>query len=485
LADVVVVGAGNAALCAAIAASEAGASVVALEAAPRREAGGNSAYTAGAMRLAYRSGKDLRPLLDVPDRELALCDFGSYPVRDFVDDVERVTGGRADPELTRLIAREGLATLQWMREHGVQFEPSYGQQAFELEGRWRFWGGLAVRVRGEGKGLVSALEAGATAAGVKILYETRATELLPGRAVRVQTPSGSREVEARSLVLASGGFEANGDWRAKHLGPAWSRAKVRGTRFNTGGGIRMALEAGAAAHGDWEGAHAVQWDRDAPDFGDIAVAHEYTRNSYQFGIMVNSLGRRFADEGADFRNYTYAALGREVLAQPGGVAWQIFDAKVGHLLRREYERGDAAVVEASSLRDLASAMDVDGGALEATVDEFNRSIRADAAFDPAARDGRSTTGLAIPKSNWALPIDQPPFRAFAVCCGITFTFGGLRVDTDARVLDAAGQAIPKLFAAGELVGGIWYGNYAGGTGLTAGSVLGRIAGERAAAVALS
>ena len=236
------------------------------------------------------------------------------------------------------------------------------------------------------------------------------------------------------MVLASGGFEANGDWRRRHLGEGWEEAKVRGSRFNTGDGIRMALEAGAGRAGQWSGCHAVAWDLNAPEVGNLEVRHRYQKHSYPLGIVVNARGERFLDEGADFRNYTYARYGREVLEQPGRFAWQVFDAQVAHLLRDEYRKPHATRVEADSLPELAARLDgVDAPAFLRTVGEFNAAVRREVRFDPSVRDGRATRGLALNKSNWANALEAPPFEAFAVTCGITFTFGGLSVDRRARV----------------------------------------------------
>jgi tricarballylate dehydrogenase len=281
-------------------------------------------------------------------------------------------------------------------------------------------------------------------------------------------------------VLASGGFESNPEWRTRYLGPGWDLAKVRGTRFNTGDGIRMALEAEAAPCGNWSGCHAVGWDRNAPEFGDLAVGDGFQKHSYPFGIMVNARGERFVDEGADFRNYTYAKYGAVILAQPGQFAWQIFDQKVMHLLRDEYRIRQVTKVTANSLEELVGRLDdVNAAKALETLRSYNAAVRTDIPFDPNVKDGRRTEGLPVPKSNWANTIDAPPFEAYAVSCGITFTFGGLRITTDAQVLDTDGLPIPGLYAAGELVGGLFYFNYPGGTGLMSGAVFGRIAGASA------
>jgi tricarballylate dehydrogenase len=248
-----------------------------------------------------------------------------------------------------------------------------------------------------------------------------------------------------------------------------------------GDGIQMALAVGAEPFGNWSGCHAVGWDMNAPPYGDLAVGDGFQKHSYPFGIMVNALGERFLDEGADFRNYTYAKYGRKILAQPDQFAWQIFDAKVTHLLRDEYRIREVTRVTADSIDDLVARMEgVDGARLAQTIGEFNAAVQMDVPFDPNVKDGRGTAGLEVAKSNWANPLDTPPYQAYGVTCGITFTFGGLHIDGTGQVLDVATDPIPGLYAAGELVGGLFYFNYPGGTGLTAGAVFGRRAGGAAA-----
>jgi tricarballylate dehydrogenase len=484
--DVIVVGGGNAALCAALSAREHCERVLVLERSPEEQAGGNSRFTAGSMRVVYGGVEDIRRLIpDLSDAEAADTDFGTYTEAQFLDDMARVTQDRCDPDLTEVLVKRSLETLLWMQNKGVRFVPIWGRQAFKVNGRFKFWGGLTVEAVGGGPGLVEALTRAARKAGVEIWYSARATSLIAEddgvKGVRLRRKGKSGEVRARSVVLAAGGFQANPEWRTRYLGPGWDLAKVRGTRFNTGDGIRMALEIGAAAAGNWSGCHAVGWERNAPEFGDLAVGDQFQKHSYPFGIMLNAEGRRFVDEGADFRNYTYARYGRVILEQPGQFAWQVFDAKVKHLLRDEYRIRQVTKRTAGSLEELVRMLDdVNAEAALAEIEAFNRAVRTDLRFDPNVKDGRGTRGLAIPKSNWANPIDTPPFEAYAVTCGITFTFGGLRIDTEARVISSDGEPIPGLFAAGELVGGIFYFNYPGGTGLTNGAVFGRIAGANAA-----
>jgi len=487
--DVVVVGAGNAALCSALAASGTGASVRVLEIAPQAERGGNSAFTGGAMRVAFRGIGDLLELMpDLTTAEQEVTDFGSYTEEDFFTDMARVTESRANPDLVEVLVANSFPTLRWMRDAGVKFQPSYGRQAFKVDGRFQFWGGLAVEVNGGGSGLIEQLVAATRKRDIDIQYETRALELLfdghTVRGVRVRCRGETYDVPAGAVVLASGGFEANREWRTRYLGPGWDLAKVRGTRFNLGDGIRMALDIGASPSGHWSGCHAVAWDMNAPEFGDLAVGDGFQKHSYPLGIMVNANGQRFVDEGADFRNFTYAKYGRRILEQPGHFAWQIFDSKVSDLLRSEYRIREVTAVKAESLEDLANRLEgVDGAELLRTVTQFNESIQDEVPFNPNLKDGRGTVGVHPPKSNWANSISEPPFAAYMVTCGITFTFGGLRIDPGARVVDVYGQPIPGLYAAGELVGDLFYFNYPGGTGLTSGAVFGRIAGAGAAAFA--
>ena len=486
-ADVVVVGGGNAALAAALAAAEAGAGVRLLEAAPEEERGGNSTYTAGAMRVVFDGADAIRALVpDLSERELAETDFGAYTAGDYYDDMARLTHYRADPDLVEQLVTRSHATLLWLRGKGVRFQPSYGRQAFRNEdGRFRFWGGLAVEAWGGGPGLVAALYKAAAKAGVTVHYRAPAQALLSDgdgvRGVRARIDGRTVDVGARAVVLACGGFEANAAWRARYLGPGWDLAKVRGTRFNQGDGIRMALDAGAMPAGNWSGCHAVAWDRNAPDFGDLAVGDGFQKHSYPFSIVVNAAGERFVDEGADFRNYTYAAYGRRILEQPGQMAWQVFDASVSHLLRDEYRIRQVTRARADTLEALAAGMEgIDGARFLETVRAYNDAVMTEVPFDPSVKDGRSTRGIAPPKSNWANRIETPPFEAYAVTCGITFTFGGLAIDPQAQVQAVSGAPIPGLFAAGELVGGLFYGNYPGGTGLVSGAVFGRLAGAGAA-----
>ncbi len=483
--DVVVVGAGNAAMTAALAAREQGARVVLLERAPYEERGGNSRFTAGAIRFAHEGIDDLLKVMpDLSDEERKTTDFGTYSRDEYFDDMARLTRYRADPDLVEILVNNSLDTLVWMRSKGLRFQPSYGRQAFKVDGRFKFWGGICLEAWGGGPGLVDMLTQAVEKEDAEVLYGTRALELIVegGTVQGVVAREGNDifDIRAKAVVLASGGFEANAEWRTRYLGPGWDLARVRGTRFNTGDGIRMALDIGAMSTGNWSGCHAVGWDRNAPEFGDLAVGDQFQKHSYQFGIMVNAEGRRFVDEGADFRNYTYAKYGHEILKQPGQFCWQVFDAKTSHLLRDEYRIRQITKATADTIEELAAKLDdVDAGAFVREVEAFNAAVNTDVPFDPNVKDGRSADGLAVPRANWANTIDTPPFEAYATTCGITFTFGGIKITTEGHVVDCDGEPIPGLYAAGELVGGIFYFNYPGGTGLMSGSVFGRAAGAAA------
>jgi len=487
--DVVVVGGGNAALCAALSAREQGSSVLLLERAPHEERGGNSTYTDGLMRVVYDDASDIRALApDLTDDEMSVSDFGSYTEADFFDDMARITQYRTDPDLCEILVRRSKATLLWMKDQGVRFMPNYGRQAFRVNGRFKFWGGATIVVAAGGPGLVDSLYDRAERNGIEIAYEAWVQDLIHDdegvKGVIARIDGVITEIRASAVVLACGGFEANAEWRAKYLGPGWDLAKVRGSRFNTGDGLAMALKIGAQPYGHWSGCHATAWERYASDFGDLAVTPQYQRHSYPFAVVVNSEGRRFIDEGADFRNYTYAKYGQAVLQQPGQVAWQIYDAKTNHLLRDEYRTRHVTKVVADTLEQLADKIEeVNKEQFLRTIQEFNEAVQDDVPFDPNTKDGRGAPGLPVARSNWACKIDTAPYEAYAVTCGVTFTFGGVKISNDGEVMNTNLERIPGLFAAGEMVGGIFYFNYPGASGLTSGAVFGRLAGLSAATYA--
>lgn len=480
---VAVIGCGNAALCAAISARESGAEVTVFERAPKEHRGGNSAFTAGIMRACYASVDELRELLpELDESEVPASGLTPYLPDQYLEDIGRVTEYRSDPELADTLVSETHGTLAWMRGHGVRFQPMY---TAHIDGVPSFSGVPTVDVWGGGEGLVDALIAEAERLGVEIRYDSELVGIVRSESgiEGVEIRSGGRTTvhEADAAVLGAGGFSANREWRVRYLGQDWDLVKVRGSRFNTGGGIKAAFDAGAAPAGHWSGCHSIAWDRNADDFGDPANPAGFQRHGYPFGIVVNAEGRRFLDEGADFRNITYSRYGRKILAQPQQFAWQVFDARTAPLLNSEYRLRETTKVKAPTIQALAERLEgVDAEQFLATVAEFNAAVQEDVPFDLNVKDGRGTVGLAQPKTNWANAISEGPFEAYQVTCGITFTFGGIRIDSDAAVLDDGGEVIPGLFACGEMAGGLFYFGGIDGLGLTYGAVFGRLAGAGAA-----
>ncbi len=485
--DVVVVGAGNAALTAALAARENGASVLVLEKAPEHEKGGNSYFTAGGFRFCH-SGIDDVATDVLTDLSKAERDQIVLPVHDrdvFYNALMKVTRHQANEDMAWRLIDNSRPTMVWLRKHGIRFIPMFGRQSFLVDGKQHFYGGVNIEAVGGGAGLVEAEIKRARQIGCEIRYETGATRLIQDKQRRItgleiNGPDGYEEIEARAVVLACGGFESNPEMRARYLGPGWDLARVRGTRHNMGDGIKMAIDIGARPYGNWSGCHSVGWDISAPEYGDYEVLDNFQKHSYPWGIMVNARGKRFVDEGEDLRNHTYVKFGREIMSQPNRMAVQIFDQKTIPLLRDEYRIRQVTKVTANTIADLAVQLEIDPEALTATIADFNAACQP-GDFNPAVLDGVTTKGLSPNKTNWALPINEGPFEAFVTTTGVTFTFGGLKIDAKGTVQDSSDRSIPGLFAAGELVGGLFYENYPGGSGLMAGAVYGKIAGESAAA----
>jgi tricarballylate dehydrogenase len=481
--QVIVVGAGNAALSAAVAARERGAGVVVIEKAPRQHRGGNSALTVH-MRFPYDGMDELTPLLSCTssaDLRRMADQIGSYTRADYYDDIMIVTEGKSDPELAEVLVAEAASAVRWMSSHGHTWVPTYANPV----------SANVVSFNGGGYGLQEQWFRTAEQQGISVHYDTSAIGLLQDSqgnvtGVRAKTSQGYSNFRGGAVVLACGSFESNPEMRAQHLGPNWEKVKLRGVPYNTGDGLTMAMECGALPHGSWSSCHASPQDLNRPPFdvpGPDIRGDFWSRYSYPFGIMVNLGGHRFIDEGETWRGLTYAKMGRAILAQPQGIALQIFDRKHRQLeVIRGYEK--ATGFKANTLENLAKQLGIsDIAAFIHTVSEFNVAVQQ-GEFNPFRLDGKSTIGITPPRSNWALPIDTPPFEGFPVVCGMTFTFGGLRVTTEARVTHTMGYPIPGLYAAGEMVGGLWHGNYPSGAGMMAGTVFGRISGTNAAEEAL-
>ena len=483
--DVIVVGSGNAGMSAAHAARQSGATVAVIDAAPEAELGGNTWHTAGAFRFVHDGLDELRPLIErTSDHRLESTEVPPYPGESYLCDLARMSQGLGNTSLQRTLVRESRAAVDWLAEMGMSFELLYERQSYVVDGRFRFWGGIAAAVSDGGKGLVAAHLELARSTGVEVFADSPLTRLVVDERGQVNgVEIGGRKprtLRCAAVVLACGGFESDVEQRRRYLGPEWVNARVRGTRHNTGMGLELARSIGAAAHGNFRACHAVAWDVASGQFGDRELTNRYTRQSYPLGVYVNRDGLRFVDEGEDFRNYTYATIGRVILAQPGGVAFQLFDDRTRPLLKpAEYEMPGVTEIRADSIEELARLAGIDPAGLVGTVEAFNAAT-VTGPYDPTTLDGLGTVGIDPPKSNWALPLEQPPFYAFPVTCGITFTFGGLHIDLNAAVLDERQRPIPGLYAAGEIVGGLFGDGYPGGSGLTAGAVFGRRAGMAAA-----
>ena len=486
--DVIVVGAGNAALAAAVSARESGArKVVVLEKAPREMRGGNTHWSGGLFRIAFDRVEDLDPL--VPDAEERLPGFRAgiepYTGDDFRDDLMRVTGDRADPELADILISNSYDTVRWIKERaGVPMEPAFSLGGIRKGDVIKWPKGAIIRAEHEGVGLSKHWFLAAERDGVEVRYGAAVQELIVDDAgkvggVRLKDDDGLKDLSANAVVLACGGFEANQQWRAQFLGKPWDHAKVRGTRHNQGDGLRMALDIGAMACGNWSSCHSTPISAEWDDFAPRELTDRSNRLSYPWGVMLNLEGFRFCDEGADFQFFTYAKYGRVILEQPGSKVWQIFDQKTVRLLEPRYETSDP--IAADTLEALVRKLDFrDRDQALRTLTAYNAEAHDADTFDPTEKDGLATTGLIPKKSNWALKLDRPPFVAYSATGGITFTFGGLRINDRAQVIGVDWRPIEGLFCCGEMVGGLFHDNYPGGTGLVSGAVFGRIAGRNAA-----
>ncbi len=455
--DVLVAGGGNAALCAAISARQAGARVLLLEGAPRAFRGGNSRHTRN-LRYAHAHADGIGT--------------GAYLEDEFWDDLRRVTGGRCDERLARRTIQSSAELPAWMARHGVRFQPALAGTLHLGRTNAFFLGG--------GKALVNAYYRSAAALGVEVVYDAEVEDVdLDGgvfACARVAHEGETRAVRARAMVAAAGGFEANIAWLRESWGPAADNFIVRGTPYNKGRVLRALLDRGATPVGDARQCHAVAVDGRAPRFDGGIVSRV---DCVPFGIVVNRRGERFYDEGEDFWPKRYAIWGRLLAEQPDQIGHVIIDEKpVGLFMPTVFPP-----LAAGSIRELAVLAGLEPDALERTVRAFNASIRP-GAFDPAVLDGCRTDGLDPPKTNWAVPLDRPPFFAYSLRPGITFTYLGVAVDDRARVVVSGTGPSPNLFAAGEIMAGNVLGQgYLAGFGMTLGTVFGRIAGEEAARAA--
>ena len=486
--DVIIVGAGNAALAASVSAKDNGAErVLVLEKAGEDMRGGNTHWSGGLLRFAFDAVEDLDRLVPGAEEEYPGFRAGIEPyTRDqFFADLRRVTDGRTDETLAKILIDNSYDTVCWMHETGrVPMEPALSLGGIRVGNVIRWPKGAIIRAVHEGVGLSKTWFETAADRGVEIRYRSGATALLQdgrGRVagVKVRGPDGIEELTAKATVLAAGGFEANMQMRAQYLGAPWDHAKVRGTRHNQGDGLRMALDIGALPWGQWSGCHSTPIAAEWAQFADRDLTDKSNRLSYPYGVMINKRGLRFVDEGEDQQFYTYAKYGGVILRQPGSVAFQIFDQKVIHLLEPRYEY--TTPFTADDLDALVDQLDInDKAQAKKTLADYNAAAPPGEGFDPSRKDGLSTRGLDPEKTNWALKLDEPPFVCYPVTGGITFTFGGLKINERAQVIGADWRPIGGLYTCGEMVGGLFHYNYPGGTGLVSGATFGRIAGRHAA-----
>jgi len=452
--DVLVIGGGNAALCAALTAAERGSSVLVIESAPRALRGGNSIHTRN-MRCMHEGPADVLT--------------ESYTTDEYWQDLLRVTGGLTDERLAKMAIEQSFGVRDWlMKDHGVRFQPSLGGTLHLSRTNAFFLGG--------GKALVNAYFRRAEALGVRVRYDTRAVdvEIEQGhfRAAIVESASGTERIEAKAVVLAAGGFESNFDWLREAWGPAADNFRIRGTAYNQGVLLKRVIEAGAEQIGDPTQCHAVAIDARAPRYDGGIVTRV---DAVSLGIVVNRDGQRFYDEGEDFWPKRYAIWGRLVAQQPGQIAYSIIDSKaIGRFMPPVFppEKG-------ATLAELAGKLGLDPAALEETVRGFNAAVRP-GTFDHSVLDDCATDGLTPPKTHWAVKIDTPPFYGYPLCPGITFTYLGVRVNEFAQVKFGE-RFSDNVFCAGEMMAGNVLGKgYLAGIGMTIGAVFGRIAGQRAA-----
>ncbi len=485
--DVIIIGGGNTALLTAIRAQEMGAQkILILEKAPETERGGNGFFTTGLYRVVHNGVKELAELMPAMTEEEQSVDIEPYTADDFFSDYMIGNDGLGDESMMQMIVEQSNTTIRWMIDRGIKFETGSGSM-MRVGDKLVHVGKLALQCKGAGAGLSDTLYEMIEEKGIELCYETAARKLLTdntGRIIgaRIQSNEAIQEVTGKAVVLACGGFESSPSMRAQYLGKDFDLALVRGTRHNTGDGLQMAFDVGAQPYGNWSGCHAIFIDAESPQPAIREDGEKTSKRVYLFGLVVNSLGERFVDEGEDDITMTYSRYGQHTLKQPGRIAYQIFDS-AGNAIINMMPVDDyvgAPYTSADTIEELADMLAVEPEALAKTVNDYNAAIKPGGELEYykylGLENDQQALDITPPKSSSALPLDKPPYYAYAVQCGITFTFGGLKVSKRGEVLSQLDRPISGLYAAGEIMGGLFYTNYPGATGLTAGAVFARIVG---------
>ena len=484
-ADVIIVGTGNAGFAAAVSASENGAKVLMLEKASEDYMGGNSALTIH-MRFAYNSFSDLLPLVKDDKQtynklynkklqELSEV-VTEYTESDYLKDIMNVTSGKSDKILSKELVTNSLPTIKWMNKLGHLWSPTFDNPT----------SANVVSFNGKGYGLMQRWKNIALNKGVNIKYNHQVIDLIKNNediisGVVAKTNNENKIYYANSVILACGSFESNAQMRAKYLGEQWRNVKLRGIPNNTGEGLEMAISHGAIPYDDWSTCHASPQDINRPDYdlpGENKSGDYWSRYAYPFSIMVNINGNRFIDEGETWRGLTYAKTGKAILEQKNNMAFQLFDSKhVKAGVLKKYK--NPTKYQAGTLIDLANKIKItDKENFINNINTFNKAVQS-GNYNPHKLDGKKVKNIFPSRSNWALPLDNPPYLAYPVICGMTFCYGGLKTSINGELLNKNGDIINGLYAVGEMLGGLWHNNYPSGGGMMAGAVFGKNAGKHA------
>ena len=484
-ADVIIVGTGNAGFAAAVSASENGAKVLMLEKASEDYMGGNSALTIH-MRFAYNSFSDLLPLVKDDKQtynklynkklqELSEV-VTEYTESDYLKDIMNVTSGKSDKILSKELVTNSLPTIKWMNKLGHLWSPTFDNPT----------SANVVSFNGKGYGLMQRWKNIALNKGVNIKYNHQVIDLIKNNediisGVIAKTNNENKIYYANSVILACGSFESNAQMRAKYLGEQWRNVKLRGIPNNTGEGLEMAISHGAIPYDDWSTCHASPQDINRPDYdlpGENKSGDYWSRYAYPFSIMVNINGNRFIDEGETWRGLTYAKTGKAILEQKNNMAFQLFDSKhVKAGVLKKYK--NPTKYQAGTLIDIANKIKItDKENFINNINTFNKAVQS-GNYNPHKLDGKKVKNIFPSRSNWALPLDNPPYLAYPVICGMTFCYGGLKTSINGELINKNGDIINGLYAVGEMLGGLWHNNYPSGGGMMAGAVFGKNAGKHA------